>query len=134
MIRITLRTRLIAALLAAVTFVTLLLTSIIGVLLAASISYPPDHILNAIRQVEKGNLRVRSKLLANDELGVLSQSFDTMAQEIEKGRTDLETESRGLDVRAAEKTENLTQALDQLRHLNHDLALANKKTDGARQA
>jgi signal transduction histidine kinase len=113
--------------LSAVTFVTLLLTTVIGVLLVASISHPLEHILNAIRQVEKGNLRIRSKLLTNDELGVLSQSFDTMAQEIEKGRADLETLNRSLEVRIAEKTENLTRALDQLRSLNHDLELANNK-------
>jgi HAMP domain-containing protein len=34
--------------------------------------------------VEKGDLNARSNLISNDEIGVLSQSFDKMAQEIEK--------------------------------------------------
>ena len=110
-----------------VTSVTLLLTSIIGILLATSISGPLGHILSAIRQVEKGDLKTRSNLLANDELGVLSLSFDTMAREIEKSRNDLEGLNRNLEVRVSEKTYNLTQALEQLIRSNRDLELANRK-------
>jgi len=111
----------------AVTSVTLLLTSIIGVLLATSISGPLRHILTAIRRVEQGNFKARSMLLANDELGVLSQSFDVMARKIETGHHDLEELNRSLESRVAEKTDKLTQALAQLTSSHRDLELANRK-------
>jgi len=110
-----------------VTAFTLLLTSIIGYLLATSISDPLEHILNAIRQVEKGDLKTRSRLLANDELGVLSFSFDTMAREIEKSRGELEQLNRSLEDRVSEKTDDLKQTLELLMRSNSDLELANKK-------
>ena len=110
-----------------VTAIALLLTSVIGYLLATSISNPLSHMVSVIRRLEKGSLDARSNLVSNDELGVLSLSFDRMAQEIEKGRNDLEDLNRRLEVRVAEKTENLTRALDQLMRSNWDLELANRK-------
>lgn len=110
-----------------VTAITMLLTSIIGYLLATSISNPLGHMVGIMRLLEKGSLSARSNLISNDELGVLSVNFDRMAQEIEKSRNDLEDLNRSLEVRVTEKTEYLTQALEQLMRSNRDLELANRK-------
>ena len=67
-----------------VTVVALILAAGIGILLATSISNPLAHLMKVIRELEKGNLNARSYLISNDEIGVLSQSFDRMAQELEK--------------------------------------------------
>ncbi len=112
-----------------VTIATLILTSGIGILLATSISNPLGHIVNVIRQLEKGNLRARAKLISNDEIGVLSQSFDMMAQEIEKNRHELEDLNRNLEFRVAEKTENLTKAYERLQYSNQNLAVANRELE-----
>ena len=110
-----------------VTGVAVLLTSAMGILLATSISDPLGHIAGVIGQVEAGNLRSRSNLLANDETGDLSQQFDRMAGEIEKGRSALEELNRVLEQRVIEKTADLTRALEQITSSNRDLAVANRK-------
>ena len=112
-----------------VTVTTLILTSGIGVLLATSISNPLGHMVSVIRRLEKGDLNARSNLISNDEIGVLSQSFDKMAQEIEKNRVDLEDLNRNLEFRVAEKTENLTKAYERLQLSNQNLAVANRELE-----
>jgi signal transduction histidine kinase len=112
-----------------VTMATLILTSGIGILLATSISNPLGHMVNVIRRLEKGDLNARSYLISNDEIGVLSQSFDKMAQEIEKNRHELEDLNRNLEFRVAEKTENLTKAYERLQFSNQNLAVANRELE-----
>jgi signal transduction histidine kinase len=112
-----------------VTIATLILTSGIGILLATSISNPLGHMVNVIRRLEKGDLNARSYLISNDEIGVLSQSFDKMAQEIEKNRHELEDLNRNLEFRVAEKTENLTKAYERLQFSNQNLAVANRELE-----
>lgn len=103
----------------------------IGILLATSISNPLEHIVKVIRELEKGNLHMRVNLIANDEIGVLSQSFDKMAHELEKNRSDLEELNRNLEFRVTEKTENLTKAYERLQLSNQNLAIANRELEGA---
>ena len=112
-----------------VTVTTLILTSGIGILLATSISNPLSHMVSVIRRLEKGALNARSNLISNDELGVLSVSFDRMAQEIEKNRHELEDLNRNLEFRVAEKTENLTKAYERLQFSNQNLAVANRELE-----
>lgn len=45
---------------------------------------------NAAREIEKGNYHVRTQLHTKDELGIVAQSFDKMAQSVEKHVTELE--------------------------------------------
>jgi signal transduction histidine kinase len=112
-----------------VTIATLILTSGIGILLATSISNPLGHMVSVIRRLEKGDLNARSNLISNDEIGVLSLSFDKMAQEIEKNRRELEDLNRNLEFRVAEKTENLTKAYERLQFSNQNLAVANRELE-----
>jgi signal transduction histidine kinase len=114
-----------------VTGIALLLAAGIGVLLATSISNPLGHMVNVIREVEKGNLLARTNLISNDELGVLSQSFDTMAMELERNREELEDLNRNLEFRVAEKTENLTRAYERLQLSNQNLAIVNRELETA---
>ncbi len=115
----------------AVIVVVFILTAGIGVLLATSISNPLGHLVQAIREIERGNLRARSNLISNDEIGVLSQSFDTMAQEIEKNRQELVNLNRNLEFRVLEKTQNLTKAFERLQLSNRSLAVVNRDLEQA---
>ncbi len=111
------------------TIATLVLVSAIGILLATSISNPLGHLVNIIREVEKGKLDARANIISNDEIGVLAQSFDKMAQEIEKNRMELEDLNRNLEFRVTEKTQNLTKAYDRLQLSNQNLAVANRELE-----
>lgn len=114
-----------------VTVVTLLLASGIAILLATSISNPLGRMVDVIRDLERGNLQARSNIISNDEMGVLSQSFDTMALEIERNRRELEDLNRNLEFRVAEKTDNLTKAYERLQLSNQNLAVANRELEAA---
>jgi len=114
-----------------VTGAALLLAAGIGILLATSISNPLGHMVDIIRQLERGNLRARTNLISNDEIGVVSQSFDNMALQLEKSRSELEDLNRNLEFRVAEKTENLTRAYERLQSSNQNLAIANRDLEEA---
>lgn len=103
----------------------------IGILLARSISTPLNRIMKVIKDVERGNLKARSNLISNDEIGELSQSFDHMAQELERNRAELEDLNRNLEQRVAEKTENLTKAYQRLQLSNKNLAIVNRELEEA---
>lgn len=114
-----------------VTSIALLLAAGIGILLATSISNPLGHMVNVIREIEKGNLQARTNLISNDEIGVLAQSFDKMALELDKNREEMEDLNRNLEFRVAEKTENLTRAYERLQFSNQNLAIANRDLETA---
>lgn len=111
--------------------VTLIISAGIGILLATSISIPLGRIVQVIGELEKGNFKARVNLIANDETGVLSQSFDKMAQEIERNRAELEDLNRNLEFRVMEKTENLTRAYERLQLSNQNIAVANRELEEA---
>lgn len=111
--------------------VAIILATGIGILLATSIANPLGHIVKVIGKLEKGNLHARANLISNDEIGVLSQSFDKMALEIEKNRGELEDLNRNLEMRVAEKTENLSRAYERLQLSNQNLAVTNREVEEA---
>jgi signal transduction histidine kinase len=111
--------------------VAFLLAAGIGILLATSIANPLGHIVKVIGELERGNFHARANLIANDEIGVLSQSFDKMAMEIEKNRAELEDLNRNLEMRVAEKTENLSRAYERLQLSNQNLAVTNREIEEA---
>lgn len=112
-----------------VTVIALILAAGIGVLLANSISNPLGHMVSVIKELEKGNLNARANLISNDEIGVLSGSFDKMALQLEKNRRELEDLNRNLEFRVAEKTDNLTRAYERLQFSNQNLAIANRELE-----
>ena len=114
-----------------VTAVALVMAAGISILLATSISRPLGHMITVIREIEKGDLDARANLISNDETGVLSESFDKMAMQLEKNRSELEDLNRNLEFRVAEKTENLTKAYERLQASNQNLATVNRYLEEA---
>jgi signal transduction histidine kinase len=109
----------------------LILATGIGILLASSISNPLQLMVDTIRKLERGNLQARMNLISNDEIGVVSQSLDTMAIQLEKNRRDLEDLNRNLEFRVNEKTESSTRAYERLQQSNQNLAIANRDLEEA---
>ncbi len=114
-----------------ITMAALVLAAGIGILLSTSIAAPLGHMVTTIRQLEQGNLRARTHIISNDEFGVVSRSFDTMARRLEHNQTELENLNRTLEARVAEKTENLTRAYERLQVSNRSLACANRELEEA---
>ncbi len=114
-----------------VTIVALILAAGIGILLAMSIANPLGHMVSVIREFERGNLHARANLISNDEIGMLSESFDKMALQLEKNHSELEDLNRNLEFRVTEKTEKLTKAYERLQASNQNLAIANRDLEQA---
>ena len=71
----------------------LIVTSIIIIVLATAVGLlsvsryvtgPVSHLVGAANQIMEGNLKERVSIVTNDEIGVLSKSFNNMADSLEK--------------------------------------------------
>ncbi len=66
----------------------------IALFLAKQISVPITALLEAAREVRKGNLKYRVNVQAADELGLLVRGFNQMTQEMEANERELDTRRR----------------------------------------
>ncbi|MGI9565825.1 MAG: ATP-binding protein [Nitrosopumilus sp.] len=57
---------------------------IISILLSQTIAKPIKDMVNVSNQITHGNLNIRSKINTNDELSILSNSFNDMIESLEK--------------------------------------------------
>lgn len=91
-------------------FIIVLATIIIGAfvayLLATFISSPIKRITNATKKIADGDLSVQLGIKRNDEIGILSDSFNKMAFDLQVHQRHLETmvEERTADLKTAIKT------------------------------
>ena len=63
-------------------FTLVIITSLISVFLAWSVTKPIKKLGRIMQEVEEGNLSVSIPVHSKDEVGVLAQSFDSMLTEI----------------------------------------------------
>jgi len=72
---------------------------------------PIRRLVEAMRRVaDEDDYSVRVKKSSDDELGVLSDGFNVMLDQIEQGRTALQQARDGLEIRVAERTAELQVA------------------------
>lgn len=62
----------------------IVVSSLIALLLALSITRPIRHLAGVAEKVAAGDLSLRSKIEKNDEIGLLSRSFDKMVTHLER--------------------------------------------------
>ncbi len=74
-----------------------ILTCIIGFIIARSISRPISELNLASREIGAGNLRARAKVQANDELGQLAETFNTMISRLNISRVEITAARDHLD-------------------------------------
>ncbi|ULT54952.1 sensor histidine kinase [Neobacillus drentensis] len=60
----------------------ILISTVISIILAWSVSRPINRLTKLMKQVEKGNFNVDLPINGNDEVGVLAKSFNSMVHEI----------------------------------------------------
>ena len=97
-----------------------------GVLFSASITQPIKTLVRGTQHVAKGDFNKRIKIKTNDELGILSASFNFMSREIntllkskeviinelKKAKIKLENYSKNLEKMVAQRTKELKEAND----------------------
>ncbi|GAB1576124.1 sensor histidine kinase [Bordetella petrii] len=92
----------------------LALTSLSGYLLARSLGRPIRALAAGTRAIEQGSLEYRIGSRAQDELGALSRSFDTMAARLHEQHTMLLAAKSQLEHEVAQRTRDLAQANQRL--------------------
>lgn len=85
-------TILVAALLA------LVLAAGVGILFAATITDPIVVLTKKANQLAKGRLEQHATVKSNDEIGQLTRSFNTMARELRKNVTEVESQRDKLEI------------------------------------
>jgi signal transduction histidine kinase len=110
-------------------FVVALTVECTGLLLAITVSRSIQRGLNEIllssRAVAKGDFRRRAKAYASDEIGMLADNFNTMAQELERLEMENREVNNSLEKKVRQRTseiESKNKELEQFAYVaSHDL-------------
>lgn len=76
----------------------LVLTGILGIVFANTITEPIAVLTKKANQLAKGRLEQHVTVKSNDEIGQLTRSFNTMARELRKTVTQMENENNKLEI------------------------------------
>lgn len=94
--------------------VALLLTVVLGVVLARGMSRPVGALTRAAKELGRGELEHRADITASGEVGVLARAFNQMADEINRRDREIRDWNEELQKRVEQKTTELREALDQV--------------------
>jgi two-component system NtrC family sensor kinase len=94
----------------------IVLSLLLSLLLHRMVSKPIDRLLAATKRAADGNLEQSVSIRSHDELGKLSESFNTMIAELKRSRDAIEGWTETLERRVQERTEELQRVQDQLIH------------------
>ncbi len=89
------------------------LATVLGIYTSRWISQPVYRLSQASKAIAEGNLAQSVEPSNVQELGVLAQSFNRMAQQLRDSFTALETTNQELEIRVEERTAELSIAKDQ---------------------
>ncbi|MEE9430024.1 MAG: HAMP domain-containing sensor histidine kinase [Melioribacteraceae bacterium] len=76
------------------------------------ITQPLTKMVGVVEKVSSGDLTIRSDIQSNDEIGYLSNSFNSMIDRIENSNEELETINRDLEFRVDERTKELSASME----------------------
>ncbi len=79
------------------TMVILFIATWVALFLSRQITVPIQALAEATHEVSRGNLHFRVRTNAADELGILVRSFNEMTEQLDAGRTELETSRNHLE-------------------------------------
>ncbi|MBM4066602.1 MAG: HAMP domain-containing protein, partial [Planctomycetes bacterium] len=95
---------------------------ILGITITSSMAKPIKELTNATKILASGNLNHRVQISRNDEIGILANGFNTMAESLDKEITErkrileeLRTLNESLEQRVAERTAAVEKVNEKLR-------------------
>lgn len=98
-------------------FITII-TSILSIFFVTQIVKPIQELTKGAHEIGSGNLDYNLKIVSKNEIGNLASSFNQMVISLKKSRNDLYEYSHGLEKKVKKRTEELTNANDELRRLD----------------
>ncbi|MGK5092810.1 adenylate/guanylate cyclase domain-containing protein [Deltaproteobacteria bacterium TL4] len=113
-----------------ITFLSILLTVILSYLsLDLMILRPIKKLAKATRELRSGNYQVQLEIKSKDEIGMLSQDFIQMANDIHQSNRQIEGYNLHLEEKVKERTEDLHSAYLEISHLNQLAQTVNATLD-----
>jgi signal transduction histidine kinase len=94
--------------------VALLLTALLGALLARGLSQPVRELSEAVRAIAEGRYDQTVQVDTRDELGQLGEGFNQMAREIRRREEEIRAWNAELQQRVEHRTAELKMAQDQI--------------------
>lgn len=108
-------------------FGALLLATALSRILANSITAPIRHYSQALQSLQQGHLETRVDITTQDELAILAQGINSLAQSVQEGQ-------RNLQNNVDKATAQLKTAMDNLRQKNLELEQARAVAEQSAQA
>ncbi len=93
-----------------------LMAVLFTILFANKVLKPLNKLLDAVSEAKKGNLDIRVKVISSDEIGELSEEFNSMIAQLKDTKEALEDERAILEIKVKARTkelEELAQGLDE---------------------
>ena len=97
-------------------FFLMVMVSLLAVLFSSRLVKPIKKLVEAAREVGRGNLGVEVKPQTRDEIGELTEEFNVMIKELKAAKEALESERTVLEIKVKARTrqlEELAQGLDE---------------------
>ena len=88
------------------------LIAIIGIIIGHLLTRRLDKLTDTALQISAGNFDVKTDLHGTDEVSIVGEAFDQMAENIHQQVTELQKAHNELEQRVAERTEELAEARD----------------------
>lgn len=100
------------------TIIFSILLLIFGLIFSNLISKPIKKLEEATKELEKGNFETTINFKSNDELGLLSDSFNKMTNKIKESNNKIKKDQENLEKRIKERTKELEEINKELEKFN----------------
>ena len=107
-----------------ITFIGLIITAFLAIRISHSVVNPIQRLTNAVKQIAQGNLNTRISIDSGGEIGSLENGVNSMAEEIQQVRQDLQ-------IQVNKSTVQLKRTLEELEIQNIELDLARNQAISA---
>ena len=106
--------------------VALLIIVLMPFMLKISITTPLQRLLQGVEQVNAGKLETQVRVGLLDEIGMLTQNFNLMTQNLKKAQDDLTDYALTLEKKVARRTAQLQDSLNELKRTQAQLIQSEK--------
>ncbi|MCP3874911.1 MAG: response regulator [Desulfobacteraceae bacterium] len=121
--------------------IVLIFSLISSVIIAKSITRPISDLRSCAASFHEGNFDKRAKVKGKDEITVLAQTFNSMARQLQSSFEELKEYQDSLEEKVAERTDEITKTIAQLKAENHErhkaeqaLNIAKEEAENANRA